>query len=147
MLRLKGNYLWPAQWSSSFGVDDPENQFLADYYGVVMGTSHEEPMARSIPNEWNEFGSGPWDFTVNADNITAFWKEGVERAKPYETLYTVGMRGNGDEPLSAGESIGLLENIISVQRGLLTNAYPNTNVTKIPQVWCLCKSLILDRKQ
>ncbi|KZS95511.1 hypothetical protein SISNIDRAFT_452165 [Sistotremastrum niveocremeum HHB9708] len=141
MLRLKGNYLWPAQWSSSFGVDDPENQFLADWYGVVMGTSHEEPMARSIPNEWNEFGSGPWDFSVNADNITEFWKVGVERAKPYETLYTVGMRGNGDEPLSTGESIGLLENVISVQRGLLSDAFPNTNVSKIPQVWCLYKEV------
>ncbi|KZS95513.1 hypothetical protein SISNIDRAFT_438997 [Sistotremastrum niveocremeum HHB9708] len=137
LLRMKGNYLWPAQWSSSFAVDDPQNQFLADYYGVVMGTSHEEPMARSTPNEWNEFGSGPWDFTTNAANITAFWKEGVERAQPYETLYTVGMRGLGDLPLTNGENINLLENIISIQRGLLTDANPGVNITKIPQMWCL----------
>ncbi|PBK61129.1 hypothetical protein ARMSODRAFT_674974 [Armillaria solidipes] len=55
LLRMKANYLWPAQWSSAFAVDDSENQRLADVYGIVMGTSHEEPMARSTPVEWNLF--------------------------------------------------------------------------------------------
>jgi hypothetical protein len=50
-----------------FGVDDPLNQYIADYYGCVYGTSHEEPMARSIPNEWNYFHPGQnWDFNTNA---------------------------------------------------------------------------------
>src|ERR1700742_5159073 len=90
ILRLKGNYLWPAIWSSMFCVDDVLNQPLADTYGIVYGTSHQEPMARSTPNEFNKFSSGPWDFSVNAQNITEFWIEGVNRAKPFETLYTMG---------------------------------------------------------
>jgi hypothetical protein len=43
ILRLKGNYLWPETWYGMFNVDDPRNGLLADYYGVVMGTSHTEP--------------------------------------------------------------------------------------------------------
>lgn len=86
--------------NSAFGVDDSQNQPLADYYGIVMGTSHEEPMMRSIPVEWNLFGEGPWDYSVNAQNIYDFWVAGAERAKPYENMITVSMRGDGMSHLS-----------------------------------------------
>ncbi len=58
-----------------------------------MGTSHEEPMMRSTPVEWDLFGLGPWDYGVNAENIYNFWVVGTERAKPFENIFTVGMRG------------------------------------------------------
>ena len=48
ILRLKGNYLWPAMWNNAFNEDDPENPRLADEYGIVMGNSHQEPMLRAI---------------------------------------------------------------------------------------------------
>ena len=81
---------------SAFGSDDSQNQPLADLYGIVMGTSHEEPMMRSVPVEWNIFGDGAWDYETNQENVYNFWKEGVERARPYEGVYTIGMRGNGE---------------------------------------------------
>ncbi|KAF8577643.1 glycoside hydrolase family 115 protein [Ramaria rubella] len=137
ILRLKGNYLWPAQWSSAFGVDDSQNQFLADLYGIVMGTSHEEPMMRSIPVEWSDFGSGPWNFSTNAANITAFWINGTERARGFDEIYTVGMRGDGDLPLSETTNVDLLEEIVAVQRGILAQVYNVTDVSTIPQMWAL----------
>ncbi|PBK61122.1 hypothetical protein ARMSODRAFT_674559 [Armillaria solidipes] len=133
LLRMKANYLWPAQWSSAFAVDDSENQRLADVYGIVMGTSHEEPMARSTPVEWNLFGSGDWNYTTNSANIYQFWVDGVERAKPYETLYTVGMRGAGDLPLSETTNIDLLEKVVADQRQILTDIFPNVSVETIPR--------------
>ncbi|KZP08810.1 glycoside hydrolase family 115 protein [Athelia psychrophila] len=137
LLRLKANYLWPAQWSSAFNVDDPLNQPLADLYGIVMGTSHEEPMMRSIPNEWSLFGVGPWNYSSNAENVYDFWVNGTERAKPYESLFTIGMRGNGDLPLSVGVNIDLLEQVVSDQRQILSDVFNGTDVTTIPQVWTL----------
>lgn len=92
VLRVTEQYLIPPL-HSAFGVDDLQNQPLADWYGIVMGTSHEEPMMRSIPNEWSLFGVGPWDYSTNMQNIYNFWVNGTERAKPYENLFTVGMRG------------------------------------------------------
>lgn len=83
-------------WGAAFGSDDPLNQFLADYYGVVMGTSHQEPMMLSTPNEFSLFGKGSWDYTTNSDNINAFWLKGAQRAKNFESVYTMGMRGFGD---------------------------------------------------
>lgn len=53
-------------------------------------------MARSTPVEWNLFGSGAWNFTTNSANITSYWEVGVQRAKDFETVYTLGMRGAGD---------------------------------------------------
>ncbi|KAL6302572.1 hypothetical protein BKA93DRAFT_389853 [Sparassis latifolia] len=141
ILRMKGNYLWPAMWASAFGVDDTQNQPLADYYGIVMGTSHEEPMMRSIPVEWDLFGVGPWDYSVNAQNIYDFWVVGAERAKPYENMFTVGMRGDG-MPLAGGTNIALLEEIVADQRQILTNTYPTVNVSTIPQMWCLYKEVL-----
>ena len=52
ILRLKGNYLWPAMWNNAFNEDDPENPRLADEYGIVMGTTHQEPMLRA-QKEWD----------------------------------------------------------------------------------------------
>lgn len=78
---------------SAFAVDDHESQVLADWYGIVMGTSHEEPMMRSTPIEWNLFGVGAWNFTTNRQNIYDFWLNGTERAKSFENVFTLGMRG------------------------------------------------------
>ncbi|KAI0651150.1 hypothetical protein C8Q79DRAFT_1004466 [Trametes meyenii] len=141
ILRLKGNHLWPAQWSSAFGADDPQNQALADWYGIVMGTSHEEPMMRSIPVEWNLFGKGPWDYGTNAQAIYDFWVQGAQRAKPFENMWTVGMRGDGDLPLSEGENVQLLEKVVSDQRQILMNVFNTSDVTTIPQVWTLYKEV------
>ncbi|KAL5526413.1 hypothetical protein ACEPAF_8136 [Sanghuangporus sanghuang] len=142
ILRLKGNYLWPAQWSSAFGVDDAQNQPLADWFGIVMGTSHEEPMMRSIPVEWGLFGVGQWDYGTNPQFIYNFWVNGTERAKPYENIFTVGMRGDGDLPLSEGTNIDLLEKVISDQRQILMDVFNTTDVTDIPQMWALYKEVL-----
>ncbi|MBQ9141983.1 MAG: glycosyl hydrolase 115 family protein, partial [Lachnospiraceae bacterium] len=55
LLRMKGNYLWPAMWSASFPLDGPgsKNEELADIYGVVMGYSHHEPCLRAS-EEWDK---------------------------------------------------------------------------------------------
>ncbi|KDQ08247.1 glycoside hydrolase family 115 protein [Botryobasidium botryosum FD-172 SS1] len=145
LLRLKANYLWPGMWQSKievykFAMDDPQNQPLADLYGIVMGTSHQEPMARSTPNEWNIVGHGDWNFTTNAANISNYWTDGVKRAKPYETMYTLGMRGSGDLPLEEETNIALLEKVVDAQRQIFSNVYNTSDVTQIPQLWCLCAS-------
>lgn len=80
------------------------NQQLAQAMGIVMGTSHHEPMARNQP-EWNTFGKGEWEYTKNAEVLNQFWQYGAERARSIdaETVFTVGMRGNGDLPLPGAD--------------------------------------------
>jgi hypothetical protein len=130
MLRLKGNYLWPAMWPPrAFNDDDPRNMVLADEMGVVMGTSHHEPMTRAH-DEWRRntdkgVTGGRWDYATNADNLRAFWRGGIERmmskgdGKPFESLVTVGMRGDGDEPMAEGTATQLLEKVVADQRQII----------------------------
>ena len=139
ILRLKGNYLWPAMWDAAFNEDDPLNPQLADEYGIVMGTSHHEPMLRA-QQEWKRHGEGPWDYSKNADVLQKFWTEGVERNKKYESIITLAMRGDGDMPMSEGANIELLEKIVADQRKIIAE-HMNPDVTAVPQDWALYKEV------
>jgi hypothetical protein len=140
LLRLKANYLWPTQWNSMFNVDDPRNQELADAYGIVMGTSHTEPMMRST-KEWQVFGNGTWSWATNNASIKPFFLEGAERLRPYEGLITMGMRGSGDTALSAGIETALLENVVATQRDILAQVFGNASVETLNTMWCLYKEV------
>lgn len=139
VLRLKGNTLWPAMWGRAFADDDPENPVLADSYGVVIGTSHHEPMMRAHA-EWERHGHGPWDYAKNADALRAFWRHGIERMDDHESLVTIGMRGDGDEPMTPGTATGLLERIVADQRRIIADV-TGKPAERTPQVWALYKEV------
>ena len=107
ILRLRGNFMWPAMWGWSFYADDPENSKTAHEMGIIMGTSHHEPMARNH-QEWvrkrSEYGA--WDYASNQQVIDRFFREGMERAAGTEDLITIGMRGDGDTPMGGKEGEG-----------------------------------------
>ena len=140
MLRLKANYMWPAMWGSAFYDDDKENGPLADRMGIVMGTSHHEPMALAQQDWKRRKGHGKWSFTTNHDEMMDFWRGGVERAKGWETMYTVGMRGDGDEAMEDKASVRLMEQIVKEQRQLLEQV-TGKKAADIPQVWALYKEV------
>jgi len=139
LLRLKANYLWPAMWNNTFNEDDPLNPKLADEYGIVMGTSHHEPMLRA-QQEWKRHGTGPWDYSRNSDMLHKFWDEGIERKKNYESIITIGMRGDGDMPMSEAANISLLEKIVDDQRKIIASRI-NPDLSAVPQDWALYKEV------
>ncbi|MGB4413549.1 MAG: glycosyl hydrolase 115 family protein [Paludibacter sp.] len=139
ILRLKGNFLWPAMWGSAFYDDDPENGALADEMGIVIGTSHHEPMGKAHA-EWQKYGSGKWDYSKNENTLKDFWQKGFERQKNYETITTLGMRGDGDEPMSEDSNIKLLEKIVKDQRSIIKKV-SGKKITETPQVWALYKEV------
>lgn len=148
ILRLKGNFMWPAMWGKSINIDDPESPRLADEMGVVLGTSHHEPMMRA-QKEWtvlgDEFGGhANWNYQTNKEGLYRFWEERIKENKDYEKLITVGMRGDGDEEMIANgtleENINRLEEIVQDQREIIAK-HINSDVTKVPQVWCIYKEV------
>lgn len=140
LLRLKSNFLWPAMWNNAFADDDEQNMILAHKYGIVMSTSHHEPMMRA-DKEWDRYGEGPWDYARNPERLDAFWREGAERNKPYDSIYTMGMRGQADTPMSETEDIDLLEKIVDSQRQILSEVFDDRDITEVPQVWALYKEV------
>jgi len=139
ILRLKGNYLWPAMWGKAFYDDDPKNPELADKYGVVIGTSHHEPLMRAHV-EWSRYGEGDWNYETNPENLRKFWREGMERTGDYESVVTVGMRGDGDEAMTEGTAIELLETIVEDQREIIEDV-TGKPANETPQVWALYKEV------
>jgi Glycosyl hydrolase family 115/Gylcosyl hydrolase family 115 C-terminal domain len=141
LLRLKANYLWPAMWDNGFGEDDPLNAKLADEYGIVMGTSHVEPMMRA-DKEWGRAGftAREWNFQTHSNELKAFWRKGIARNQDYEKTITVGMRGKIDSPMSESANIGLLEEIVEAQRQIISDVM-HTNAADVPQLWALYKEV------
>jgi hypothetical protein len=146
ILRLKGNLLWPAMWDNAFNEDDPENPRLSDEYGVVMGTSHQEPMLRA-QKEWDRRyldSVGHWNYATHPKLLEDFWRDGVRRNRSYESLITIGLRGANDTPMIAGPAAAnkaLLERIVEVQRRILSEEF-HTDAATVPQVWCLYKEVM-----
>lgn len=139
LLRLKANYLWPAMWGNAFNDDDTLNPVLADKYGIVMGTSHHEPMLRA-QQEWKRYGKGAWNYTTNDSTLKKFWKRGIENMRSHESIVTIGMRGDGDEPMTQGTAINLLENIVADQRKIIEEVTKKP-AKEQPQVWALYKEV------
>lgn len=153
LLRLKGNFMWPAMWNWSFYGDDAENSKTAAEMGIIMGTSHHEPMARNH-QEWakNREKYGVWDYTVNQKVIDKFFREGIERVANNEDLITIGMRGDGDTPMGGKEgeddkyvprdeeNLALLKKIIKNQRQIIKEV-TGKSPKKRQQVWAIYKEV------
>ena len=141
ILRLKGNMLWPAMWSWAFYADDPENSKTADEMGIIMGTSHHEPMARNHQEyarnrrEW-----GAWNYQTNQQKLDQFFREGIERMKGTDDIVTIGMRGDGDEAMSDKTDTRLMERIVDGQRRIIKQV-TGRPAKETPQVWALYKEV------
>lgn len=131
LLRLKGNYLWPAMWKNNFSMDGPglESARLADELGVVMSTSHHEPCMRTgeeyrlLRGKDSIYGDD-WSFINNREGITRFWRDGLLRNKPFENVITLGMRGERDSKIlgpdaSLKENVDLIRDVLKTQNDLI----------------------------
>ena len=142
VLRLRGNMMWPAMWGWAFYADDAENEKTADEMGVVMSTSHHEPMARNHQEyARNRKGWGPWNYQKNKANLQKFFREGIERMKGTEQIVTIGMRGDGDEAMSAEADTKLMSQIINDQRKIIADV-TGKKPSETPQVWALYKEVL-----
>ncbi|HEY4300630.1 MAG TPA: glycosyl hydrolase 115 family protein [Candidatus Didemnitutus sp.] len=145
LLRMRANYLWPAMWNNAFNEDDPENARLADEYGIVMGTSHQEPMLRA-QKEWDrryEGTLGHWNYVKTPDVLESFWREGIRRNRNFESIVTLGLRGANDSEMAPGgpaANRALLEHITERQRGILREEMGG-DLSRVPQLWCLYKEV------
>lgn len=140
MLRLKANYFWPAMWDSRFNEDDPLSPQLADDMGIVMGTSHHEPMMRAHKEYvYRKDSLGAWDYATNKANLDRFFEEGLERNKAYDNLITIGMRGDGDVAMGNGndeDNMKTLKDVVDGQREIIERVYKKP-ASEVPQLWAI----------
>lgn len=152
LLRLKGNYLWPAMWSARFADDEPGllNAELADEYGIIMGMSHHEPCLRQgeeykyLRGKNSVYGDA-WNFRTNREGITKFWEDGLKRSGKFENVITVGMRGEADTAImgknaTLEDNIQLLRDVLKTQKKLIQE-HVNPDLTRVPRMIALYKEV------
>nr|AAO27748.1 unknown [Fusarium sporotrichioides] len=145
LLRLKANFLWPAMWpgypnpGASFFTDDPLNQKLADEYGIVISTSHHEPMQR-LSNEWfADNPDGSWNWLTNKQKITEFFEHGAGRAQGCDSYFTLGIRGEYDKKMLAEDPASVVQDAIETQRKVIEKVYGSEGA--VPQLFAIYKEV------
>ncbi len=145
MLRLKANTLWPAMHpvTKAFNIF-PQDKFLADSFGIVMASSHAEPMLRNNTTEWT---APPDDFNyaTNRQGVLKYWEERVKENGRFENMWTLGMRGIHDSPMvgvsTMQDKVALMDRIFADQRALLKQ-FVKADVTQVPQVFTPYKEVL-----
>lgn len=142
LLRLKANLLWPAMHKVTQPFNtNPDNAALADRYGIVMGSSHAEPMLRNNVGEWTA-PAEDFDYLKNPDRVRQYWDARVIANKGYESIWTLGMRGIHDSgmvgPKTVEERRATLERIFADQRTMLGKA----GIGDAPQVFTPYKEVL-----
>ena len=152
LLRMKGNYLWPAMWAENFMLDGPdlESMKLSDEYGIYIGMSHHEPCMRSgaeyskVRGPKSPYGDA-WSYVTNKEGILRFWEDGVKRSIGHNVFPTVGMRGENDSKMLGEDSlisdnVRLLKEIITKQREMI-HEHLETDGKKVPQLFAVYKEV------
>ncbi len=154
LLRMKSNYLWPGMHACSDAFSDyMENPVNADYYGIVIGTSHCDMLLRNNLNEWDTFLSEykaehpeyagvdiEYDYTLFPEVLQDYWRGSVRENKDYEVQWTLGIRGPHDDPLECadidkapwyGDKNLLMETVIEDQRQILREELDNPTLEDV----------------
>ncbi|WP_207592463.1 glycosyl hydrolase 115 family protein [Halomontanus rarus] len=146
LLRLKANTIWPAMHGGGkafYQIDG--NREAADRYGIVVGTSHCEPMHRNNVEEWDSDERGEWNYATNGETIREYWADRVTEVADAENVFTVGMRGIHDSGMPGGETVdetaALLQTVLEDQRDMLAE-HVDSDVASIPQVFCPYKEVL-----
>lgn len=145
LLRLKANIIWPAMHDCTKAFYLIEgNKEVADQYGILISTSHCEPMLRNNVGEWYSEGKGSWNYVANRKNILNYWESRLAEAGEFENIFTIGMRGIHDGSMPGGGSkrakTRRLERVIGDQRRLLENFYGDPSA--VPQIFCPYKEVL-----
>ena len=147
LLRLRANTIWPAMHPGStafFKIRGAKE--LADSFGIVIGTSHCEPMLCNNVGEWNEKEYGRFNYVSNKKKVQKYWKKRIKTASFSTNIFTIGMRGIHDSNMEGvGKDIKKqtkwLQKVIDDQRLMLAK-YVNPNLTQIPQVFVPYKEVL-----
>jgi hypothetical protein len=123
LLRLKANTLWPAMHKVALPFNaNPDNARLAQKYGIVMGSSHAEPLLRNNVGEWKD-AAAQFNYAINPDGVRQYWSERLKTNAGFESMYTLGMRGIHDSAMLGARTLperqALLNRVIADQRALI----------------------------
>lgn len=146
LLRLRANAIWPAMHDSTVPFYFVEGaKETADSCGIVIGTSHCEPLLRNNVGEWDTARRGPYNYIANRESVLSYWSERLKETHGYRNLYTIGMRGIHDGSMEGvrtlDEKTEALQRVIGDQRRLLEK-HLGKPADRIPQIFLPYKEVL-----
>ena len=156
LLRLRANTIWPAMHEGTVGFfavteTTPQghviykNKEMADSCGILIGTSHCEPLLRNNVAEWDVKTRGAYNYMTNREQVKRYWAERLQQVKGSEEFFTIGMRGIHDGSMEGvktkEEKLSGLQQVINDQRQLIKKYYSN-KVEEVPQVFIPYKEVL-----
>lgn len=146
LLRLRANILWPAMHEGTPGFFTVKgNKEMADSFGILIGTSHCEPLLRNNVAEWDHGSRGSYNYMTNRSQVQQYWKERLQQVKGSEEFFTIGMRGIHDGSMEGvktkQEKLDGLQRVIDDQRELIRKYY-RKDVERVPQVFIPYKEVL-----
>lgn len=146
LMRLRANAMWPGMHGMTtpfFMI--PGAKEVADSCGIIIGTSHCEPMMRNNVGEWNVKDRGRYNYVTNKSGVHDYWIERLKEVKNVECFYTLGMRGIHDSGMEGVEGADnktrALQQVINDQQELLKR-YVNKDVSSLPQQFVPYKEVL-----
>ncbi len=125
LLRLRANTVWPAMHEGTKAFFQTEGaKAMADSCGIVVGTSHCEPLMRNNVGEWDVSQRGRFNYKTNRQAVHEYWIERLKEVKGTDNnFYTIGMRGIHDSSMEGyqteEEKFEALQQVIDDQQELL----------------------------
>lgn len=146
LLRLRANAIWPGMHTGTPGFFTIKgNKEMADSCGILIGTSHCEPLLRNNVDEWDAKVRGPYNYITNREQVQQYWIERLKEVKGSEEFFTIGMRGIHDGSMEGvhtkKEKLEGLQQVIDDQRELIKKYY-DKNVESVPQVFIPYKEVL-----
>jgi hypothetical protein len=125
LLRLRANAIWPAMHTGTTAFFKiPGAKAMADSCGIVIGTSHCEPLLRNNVDEWDVKQRGAFNYKTNREQVQQYWIERLhEVSQSKDNMFTIGMRGIHDGSMegykTTQEKLEGLQQVIDDQQELL----------------------------
>lgn len=125
LIRLRANAIWPGMHEGTTAFFQVEGaKAVADSCGIVIGTSHCEPLLRNNVGEWNEKERGKYNYMTNRQSVHDYWIERLQEVKNSQNnMFTIGMRGIHDGSMEGvktmPEKFEALQQVINDQQTLL----------------------------
>ena len=125
LLRLRANAIWPAMHPGTtafFKISGAKA--MADSCGIIIGTSHCEPLLRNNVDEWDAKVRGAFNYKTNREQVQSYWIERLQEVRHSKNnMFTIGMRGIHDGSMEGyktmDEKLEGLQQVINDQQQLL----------------------------
>src|SRR5690606_17856873 len=138
LLRLRANTIWPAMHEVTVPFYFVQgNREAAEKYGIYIGSSHCEPLARNSATEWDIVGEGRYNYISNKENVVSYWTDRLKELGGSNNIFTLGMRGKHDGAMEGVKGVAEYKDAIDkviVDQTALLKTYINPDPSQIPQV-------------